>query len=72
MSSSLADSVELRAQTALTSSPIYALQQIMVSHEGDQLLLSGRVSTYYHKQLAQEAVRAVVEHVHVVNSITVD
>jgi hypothetical protein len=35
------------------------------------LLISGCVSSYYHKQLAQEAVRAVAEELDVVNSIEV-
>jgi hypothetical protein len=35
-------------------------------------LLSGRVDTYYHKQLAQEVVRAVSDGITVINQIDVD
>ena len=60
------------AQLALSKSPIFALREITVGSEGDHLVLSGRVSTFYYKQLAQEAVRAVLDDVHVVNCIDVD
>lgn len=60
-----------RAQKALTSSPISALRGLQVDRVGDALVISGCVSTFYHKQLAQEAVRAVAQGVDVVNSIEV-
>ena len=64
--------VRVTAQSALSSSPIFALREIHVDEENDSLYLSGRVDTFYHKQLAQEVVRAVVDGVRVVNSIDVD
>jgi len=36
------------------------------------LLISGNVSSYYHKQLAQELVRSVCKDSDVVNSIEVE
>ena len=60
-----------RAQRALTSSPIYALRDLRVQKSGSTLLIMGSVSTYYHKQLAQEVVRAVAEELDVINSIEV-
>lgn len=66
------DSVESLAKVALSSSPIYPLRELTVSRVGEQLLLSGRVATYYHKQLAQEAVRVVAKGMQVVNTIDVD
>ena len=60
-----------RAQKALRSSPICALRELRVVHLGHALLISGCVSSYYHKQMAQEAVRAVAEGMDVVNSIQV-
>jgi hypothetical protein len=39
---------------------------------GRAICLSGRVATFYHKQLAQEVVRAVADGVQVVNSVDVD
>jgi len=64
--------VELNAQSALASSPIHALRDLQVEQSNGSLFISGRVGSYYHKQLAQEAVRAVSEGYRVVNSINVD
>lgn len=61
-----------RAKTALAQSPIYALRDIRVKQRGDTLHLQGRVDTFYHKQLAQEAVRMVVDGVRVENELVVD
>ena len=66
-----AKDIEPRARNALAASPIFALHEITVKRAGDALLLSGIVTSFYHKQLAQEAVRAVAEGVEVVNSIDV-
>ena len=62
----------VRAQEALTSSPIHALQSIRVERCDDALVLSGKVSSFYHKQLAQEAVLALADEVRLVNSVDVD
>ena len=72
MAALLTTDVEQRAQVALSESPIYDLRHLHVDREGNTLLLSGRVATFYHKQLAQEVVRAVAGGLHVVNSIDVD
>ncbi len=61
-----------RAQSALAASPIYELRDLLVEQAGESLLISGRVTSFYHKQLAQEIVRTVVGSVQVVNSIHVD
>jgi len=60
-----------RAQSALAASPVYALRELHVEQQGDALLISGRVTSFYHKQLAQEVVRHAAEGVEVVNSIHV-
>lgn len=60
------------ARKALSDSPIYDLRDIVVEKSGDQLLLSGQVESFYHKQLAQELVRHLVNGTRVVNSIDVD
>ena len=65
------EDVQPRAQIALRASPIYALRELRVEQTGDALLISGLVSSFYHKQLAQEVVRAVAEGVEVINSIHV-
>ncbi len=61
----------LRAQQALRLCPIYGLRKLLVEQTGDGLLISGRVSTFYQKQQAQEIVRAAAEGCRVVNSIEV-
>ncbi len=63
--------VQPRAQNALSASPIYALREIRVEQQEERLLLSGIVPSFYHKQLAQEVVRAVAEGLEVVNAIHV-
>ena len=54
-----------RAQAALGSSPVYELRDLTVEHRNGALMISGAVSSFYHKQLAQEVVRAVCEDVEV-------
>lgn len=61
-----------RAQSALTSNPVYSLRELTVESRDDSLLISGSVSSFYHKQLAQEAVRAVAGPMNVVNSVHVE
>ena len=61
-----------RARNALSLSPIHALNRLDIESVGEMILISGRVDSFYHSQLAQEAVRAVVEGVEVVNKIDVD
>ena len=64
--------MQSNAQSALASSPIYALRELHVEQNNDSLFISGRVGSYYYKQLAQEAVRAVAEGYRVINSIDVE
>ena len=61
-----------RAQSALLASPIFVLRDVHVEHVDESLLLSGRVDSFYHKQLAQEMVRAVSDGMPLVNSIDVE
>ena len=72
MEQSTVTDIQSRAQTALSTSPVYLLRGIQVEQVHDGLLLSGQVDTYYHKQLAQEVVRAVCDGVQVINSIDVE
>jgi hypothetical protein len=60
-----------RAQAALANSPFYELRELQVTHCGDTLLIAGCVSSFYHKQLAQEVVRSVCKGIEIVNSIRV-
>ena len=61
-----------RAQSALEQSPIYLLRKLRVRTVNQSIQLSGRVDTFYHKQLAQELVRSVCDGVPVVNTVSVD
>lgn len=66
------DDVQPRAQTALANSPIHELRDLEVEDSDGTLLIRGAVSSFYHKQLAQEVVRSVCKGIEVVNSIHVD
>lgn len=63
---------QTRAQQALSNSPVYALRELTVEPRDDGLLISGSVTSFYHKQLAQELVLAVVGSVEVVNKVNVN
>lgn len=56
---------------ALAASPISELRELQVEQYDGALLISGVVSSFYHKQLAQEVVRTVCREIEVVNSIEV-
>ncbi len=71
MANSIMD-VESEARRVLATSPIFDVRTLHVERSGETLLLSGRVASFYHKQLAQEAVRAVASGVTLVNSVNVD
>jgi hypothetical protein len=63
--------VQPRAQTALANSPIHELRQLHVEQRNGSLLIRGVVSSFYHKQLAQEVVRAVCREIELINSVQV-
>ena len=63
--------VQKRAQKALLASPFYALRELRVEQDGDTLFIRGLVTSFYHKQLAQEVVRHAADGVDIVNSIEV-
>jgi osmotically-inducible protein OsmY len=70
---SATNDVEQRARTALAGSPIFALREVRVQQmNGSDLVLTGRVDSFYHKQMAQECIRAVAADCRVVNTIAVD
>jgi len=69
---STVDNAASVAQSALCASPIYLLRQIRVQEINDAIYLRGTVNTFYHKQLAQELVRAVCDGAQVVNEVAVD
>lgn len=67
----VAHEVQPRAQLALRSSPFYELRELQVEPVRDSLVITGSVSSFYYKQLAQEVVRSVCREIDVVNSICV-
>jgi len=71
MGKTRATEAQPRAQTALASSPIYDLRELQVEQRNGSLVISGRVSSFYHKQLAQEVVRTVCQDIELINSIRV-
>ena len=66
-----AKDVRARAQEVLSGSPVYALRELRIERQGDTLVIQGLVSSFYHKQLAQEVIRTAAEGMEVVNSIRV-
>ncbi|MBC7351199.1 MAG: BON domain-containing protein [Thermogutta sp.] len=56
----LSGDLEMRARLALRNSPIYELRDIDVEERDNTIVLRGVVSSFYHKQLAQEAVRSIL------------
>jgi osmotically-inducible protein OsmY len=71
MSTATSSQLQSRAQAALAGSPFFELRKLRVEYRDQSLLISGAVSSYYHKQLAQEVVRSVCEGIEVINSIRV-
>ena len=71
MAQLLLSNVASRAKAVLSRSRIFDLRKLLVEEEGDTVVLRGRVDWFYHKQLAQELVKATLENVEVVNDIQV-
>jgi len=71
MAVALTTSVCDQAQQALASSPMWVLRQLKVDQTGQELVITGEVTSYYQKQMAQEIVRAAVAGVPMVNRIHV-
>ena len=59
------------AVSALRQSPFSALHSLEVMEEGDVIVLSGKVGSYYYKQLAQETVISVAGDREIRNNIRV-
>lgn len=60
------------ATMVLATSSVRDLRQIRVDRNENGIELSGTVRSFYHKQLAQEAVRPVMAGMQLVNSVDVD
>jgi hypothetical protein len=57
---------------ALQNSPIPVLRQLAVEENDSAVVISGRVPSYYLKQLAQETIRRALGNRKLLNRITVD
>jgi osmotically-inducible protein OsmY len=67
----LANSVAPLAVSALRQSPISALHSLEVEANGESVILTGKVGSYYYKQLAQETICSVIGGREIVNNIRV-
>ncbi len=65
--------IQPKAQMALAGSPICELRDLRVEPLGHGLMISGVVSSFYYKQLAQEAVRSICSGIEIelINAIRV-
>ena len=70
-SSSTSSSSAAQAKAALACSRIYDLRRLVVLQDGETIVLRGRVSSFYHMQLAQEVVRNATDGAEVINAIRV-
>ena len=64
--------VASRARAVLGTSRIFDLRSLDVEQDGGCVVLRGSVSSFYHKQLAQELLKTRIEGIEVVNEIDVD
>lgn len=71
MSAATADEACNRARAALASSPIPELNAVQVEKNSSGLVMRGVVSSFYHKQLAQETVRLVARELELANFVEV-
>jgi hypothetical protein len=69
--SNMLSDLAILAENRLRQSPYCAVRHVVCEHHHDTLILRGRLSTYYLKQVAQETVRWVADMAHVVNAIEV-
>jgi hypothetical protein len=60
-----------RATAVLAKSPFYELRGLQIEQHDNALYISGTVSSFYLKQLAQEVVRSVCQGIALVNAIRV-
>jgi len=71
MIQALQDRPPVMAKNRLSESPITELRELVVEEDGERLLISGQVRSFYHKQLAQETVRQFADGRTVLNHVNV-
>jgi hypothetical protein len=67
----VSSSILEQARDALRGSPLCSIRELQVEQHGDGLLISGKVDSFYKKQMAQEAVRAACRDVELQNAVDV-
>jgi hypothetical protein len=72
MAHTLLADVATLAKAVLSRSRIFDLRELEVEQEDECVVLRGSVTSFYHKQLAQELVKTSLEGVEVINDIYVD
>jgi hypothetical protein len=60
------------ASKVLSRSSVRELRLLRVDGSSNELKLTGRVGSYYHKQLAQETIRRVAGGMRMVNRVQVE
>ena len=64
--------VVAHAKEALRHSALADIRNLEIELDGERLVLSGTVGSFFHKQLAQELLRNAVEDFEIANAIGVE
>lgn len=64
--------LEKRIGKALTQHPYLARRNVRIETESGRVTLKGVVTSYFHKQMAQEALRRIDGVAHIENQLEVD
>ena len=59
------------ATAVLANSSVHELRQLRVDETANEIQLHGKVRSFYHKQLAQEALRPIADGRRVINHVDV-
>jgi len=71
MSPDSRNAIATAARDILSNSSVRDLRFLRVDSSANRLELTGRVGSYYHKQLAQETIRRVAGGMQMVNRVQV-
>jgi hypothetical protein len=71
MTDATIDAPETLARNALRQSGIFDLSTLQVERQDGRLVISGLVSRFYYKQLAQELVLATCKEIDLTNAVDV-
>ncbi|QDV41508.1 BON domain protein [Stieleria neptunia] len=71
MTTMQAQEIVTAASALLAKSSVQELRSLRVDEDSNELRLRGKVRSFYHKQLAQEAVLPVAGSLQVVNHVDV-